>query len=75
MEGTRQTQVEAKLFKDGKALPLKELEVAITEDKVVFTIKKPARNLSGKYQIKISNGQGEDSKDVHINMQGMTYIV
>lgn len=70
VDGTRQTPIEAKLFKDGKALPVKELEVSITEDKVVFTIRKPARGLTGKYQMKLSNGQGEDSKDVFINMQG-----
>lgn len=68
VDGTRQTPVEAKLIKDGK--PLKEVEVSVTDEKIVFTVRKPARGLSGKYQIKLSNGQGEDSKDIHINMQG-----
>ncbi|KAI5639981.1 immunoglobulin i-set domain-containing protein [Phthorimaea operculella] len=67
--GTRQTPVEAKLWKDGKALPAKEVEVIIEQEKVLFKIKKPTREGSGKYQIKMSNAQGEDSKDVHINMQ------
>ncbi|RZF42380.1 hypothetical protein LSTR_LSTR004188 [Laodelphax striatellus] len=69
IEGTRQTQVEAKLIKDGKPLPLKDVEVVVSEDKATFNIKKPARAQSGKYQIKISNGQGEDVKDIEINMQ------
>lgn len=70
MEGTRQTPIEAKLIKDGKPLPLKEVEVVIGEEKVTYTIKKPTRSQSGKYQIKIANGQGEDVKNININMQG-----
>lgn len=70
VDGTKQTPIEAKLAKDGKPLPLKEVEVVVSDDKVTYTIKKPARNLSGKYQIRISNGQGEAVKDININMQG-----
>ena len=62
--------MEAKLIKDGKVLPLKEVEVVVQEDKAIFKIKKPARNLSGVYQLKISNAQGEDAKNININMQG-----
>lgn len=69
VEGTRQTPIEAKLIKDGKVLPLKEVDVVIAEDKITFKIKKPARELSGPYQIKLANGQGEDVKDVTIVMQ------
>ncbi|XP_037720926.1 twitchin isoform X30 [Drosophila subpulchrella] len=69
VSGTKQTPVEAKLFKDGKPLPVKDVEVAVTDDKVTFKIKKPSRDLSGPYQIKISNGQGEDTKDVQIICQ------
>lgn len=69
--GTRQTPVEAKLFKDGKALPVKEVEVVVEQDKILFKIKKPSREGTGKYQIKLSNAQGEDSKDVTINMQSV----
>jgi len=50
-------------------LPVKDVEVAVTDDKVTFKIKKPSRDLSGPYQIKISNGQGEDTKDVQIICQ------
>lgn len=67
--GTRQTPIEAKLFKDGKALPVKEVETVVEQEKILFKIKKPTREGTGKYQIKLSNGQGEDAKDVHINMQ------
>lgn len=69
--GTRQTPIEAKLWKDGKALPAKEVEVVVEQEKVLFKMKKPARELSGKYQIKMSNAQGEDSKDVSIIMQSV----
>ena len=44
----------------------------VAEDKATFKIKKPARNLSGVYQLKISNAQGEDAKNININMQGTT---
>lgn len=68
--GTKQSPVEAKLIKDGKVLPLKEVEVIVAEDKATFKYKKPARNLSGAYQLKISNAQGEDTKNINIIMQG-----
>lgn len=69
VEGTRQTPIEAKLIKDGKVLPIKEVDVLIGDDKITFKIKKPARELSGPYQIRLANGQGEDVKDVKIIMQ------
>ncbi|XP_047102318.1 twitchin isoform X3 [Schistocerca piceifrons] len=69
VEGTRQSQIEAKLLKDGKPLPLKDVDVVVAEDKIIYKIKKPARNLSGPYQIKISNSQGEAVQNVKINMQ------
>lgn len=69
VSGTRQTPIEAKLWKDGKVLPVKEVEVVVEQEKVLFKIKKPTREGTGKYQIKLSNAQGEDAKDVHINMQ------
>ncbi|KAH8384331.1 hypothetical protein KR093_001928, partial [Drosophila rubida] len=69
VSGTKQTPIEAKLIKDGKPLPIKDVEVAVTDDKVTFKIKKPSRDLSGPYQIKIANGQGEDTKNVNIICQ------
>lgn len=41
----------------------------VEQEKVLFKFKKPTREGSGKYQIKLSNSQGEDSKDVTITMQ------
>lgn len=70
--GSKQSPVEAKLIKDGKVLPLKDVEVIVADDKATFKFKKPARNLSGIYQLKISNAQGEDTKNININMQGNT---
>ena len=61
--------MEGKIIKDGKFLPLKEVDVVVGENKVTYKFKKPARELSGMYQIKLSNGQGEDIKDVNIIMQ------
>lgn len=69
IDGTKQSQVEAKLMKDGKALPLKDVEIVVGEDKITFKIKKPTREGSGVYQIKVENAQGEEVKDVNINMQ------
>lgn len=69
VEGTKQSQIEAKLLKDGKPLPLKDVEVVVGEDKVTYKFKKPQRDLSGIYQVKIGNNQGEEVKDVNINMQ------
>lgn len=61
--------MEAKLVKDGKTLPVKDVEVGVTEDKITFKVKKPARDMSGSYEIKLSNGQGEDVKSVTVIFQ------
>lgn len=62
--------MEAKLLKDGKPLPAKEVEIIVGDDKITYKIKKPSRDQSGVYQIKVGNGQGEEIKDVNIIMQG-----
>lgn len=74
VDGTKQSPVEAKLLKDGKPLPSKDVEVAVKDNKVVFKIKKPTRDQSGPYQIKLSNAQGEDVKDVNITMQDVPTV-
>lgn len=56
-------------MKDGKPLPVKDVEVQISDNKVVFKIKKPSTDQTGDYQIKIGNGQGDALQNVHINMQ------
>lgn len=44
------------------------------DGKVVFRIKRPTRDQSGPYQIKLSNAQGEDVKDVNITMQDVPTV-
>ena len=61
--------MDAKLLKDGKPLSPKEVEVKVMDKKVVYTIKKPSRDQTGKYTIKMSNKAGSSTKDVKINMQ------
>ncbi|MPC14068.1 Twitchin [Portunus trituberculatus] len=67
--GARISKVDAKLLKDGKPLSPKEVEVKVMDKKVVYTIKKPSRDQTGKYTIKMSNKAGSSTKDVKINMQ------
>lgn len=74
MDGVRQTPVEGKLVKDGKALGVKDVEVVVLDEKVVFKFKKTARSMSGNYQIKLSNGQGETTKDAFFNIQGKSIL-
>lgn len=69
MPGARISKVDAKLLRGGKPIPMKEVEVNIQDKKVTYTIKKPSRDQSGKYTIKMSNKAGESSKEVKINMQ------
>lgn len=57
-------------MKDGKALPLKDVEIIVGEDKITYKIKKPQHDQTGTYQVKIGNAQGEEVQDVFINMQG-----
>lgn len=70
VQGTRQSQVEGKLIHNGKVLQLKEVEVVVLDDRIDFKYKKPARELSGKFTVKVSNAQGEDTKEININFQG-----
>lgn len=70
VDGVRQSPVEAKLVKDGKAFGVKDVEIVVMDDKVVMKMKKTARSMSGNYQIKLSNAQGEATKDVFFNIQG-----
>ncbi|KAF0296563.1 Twitchin [Amphibalanus amphitrite] len=69
VSGKRQTQMEAKLCRQGKPLSKQDVEIVIKDKSVIYTFKKPTRDQAGDYEIKISNGQGEDSKTVNINMQ------
>lgn len=69
VDGTKQSPIEGKLLKDGKPIPTKDVDVSVHDGKVVFRVKKPSRDQSGPYQIKLSNAQGEDVKDVNITMQ------
>lgn len=61
--------MEGKLIHAGKVLQLKEVEVVVLDDRVDFKYKKPGRELSGNYTIKISNAQGEDTREIFINFQ------
>lgn len=70
VDGTRQSPVIGKILKDGKPLTSKDVDINVLDDKVTFTFKKPTHDQSGKYQIKLSNEQGEDTKEISINMQG-----
>lgn len=70
VEGVRQSPVQAKLVKDGKALGNKDAEIVVQDDKVVIKLKKPLRENSGKYEIKMTNAQGESTKEVFFNIQG-----
>ncbi len=70
VQGTRQSQVEGKLIYNGRVLQLKEVEVVVLEDRIDFKYKKPLRELSGKFTVKVSNAQGEDTRDININFQG-----
>lgn len=56
-------------MKDGKQLSPKDVEVVVKDDKVIIKFKKPSRDQSGPYQIRMANGQGEEVKDVKITMQ------
>ena len=49
----------------------KDVEIIVQEDKVVMKLKKPTRSMSGPYQIKLSNAQGETIKEVPFNIQGI----
>ena len=48
----------------------KDIDVVVHEDKASLKLKKTTRDMSGKYQIKMSNAQGETIKEIMVNIQG-----
>ena len=70
VNGLKRSNVEAKLVKDGKALSAKDVEIVVREDKVEMKLKNVKHDQSGTYQIKLSNAQGEGTKNIFINIQG-----
>ncbi|KAK2728044.1 hypothetical protein QYM36_008501, partial [Artemia franciscana] len=69
VNGLKRSNVEAKLVKDGKALSAKDVEIVVREDKVEMKLKNVKHDQSGTYQIKLSNAQGEGTKNIFINIQ------
>ena len=70
VQGTRTSDVLAKLTKNGLPVSPKDVDIAIKEDKVVITFKKPGREDSGKYDFSLSNSQGETKIPLNINFVG-----
>ena len=66
--GTRTSDVLAKLLKNGQPVNPKDIEVQIKPDKIVLYLKKPFREQTDKYQIQLSNQEGDTVKDFKINI-------
>jgi len=64
--GTRVSEVQAKLLRNGQ--PAKDVEVQVKPDKVVLYFKKPVREQSDKYQFELSNDSGKEIKELNVNI-------
>ncbi|UYV79450.1 unc-22 [Cordylochernes scorpioides] len=67
VNGTRTTDVTAKLKRNGQPVPMKDCEIKILNDKVIIIMKRPSRELSGKYDFVIGNSQGEAVEPINFN--------
>ena len=69
VSGPRLSKVDAKLLKNGKPLQLKEVDVTVRDKEVHYLLKKPSRDQTGKFTVRMQNAAGQSNKDININMQ------
>jgi predicted phage tail protein len=67
VSGTRTSEVLSKLTRNGEPVSPKDVEIAVKEDKIVITFRKPTRESSGPYEFGLSNSQGETKTPLKIN--------
>ena len=61
-------------MKDGKELKIdKDVSLNIQGENVGLTVINPRREKSGTYKVILRNAQGQDERDIQVNIMGMIY--
>ncbi len=69
VEGEKQSDMEIIVEKDGKQLKIgKDIQLTVHGDRVQLDVINPKREKSGIYKVIMKNAQGQDEKDIHVNI-------
>ena len=72
MTGVQQSPLEVIVVKDGKELKIdKDISLNIQGENVGLTVINPRREKSGTYKVILRNAQGQDERDIQVNIMGM----
>ena len=65
------------MVKDGKELKIdKDISLNIQGENVGLTVINPRREKSGTYKVILRNAQGQDERDIVVNIMGkVTYVI
>ncbi|XP_050099300.1 twitchin isoform X8 [Anopheles aquasalis] len=66
---SRQSKVEAKVYKDGKPVAPEDVDIVVEQDKVVLKFKKTEYKDSGEYKIELKNATGTEEHTTNIVFQ------
>merc|ERR1719422_2191458 len=69
VEGEKQSDVEILVEKDGKLLKIgKDIQLTVHGDRIQLDVINPKREKSGVYKVIMKNAQGQDEKDILVNI-------
>ena len=69
VEGVQQSPLEVIVVKDGKELRIgQDVNVNLQGDNISLSVINPKREKSGTYKVILRNAQGQDEKDININI-------
>ena len=70
--GVQQSPLEVIVMKDGKELKIdKDVSLNIQGENVGLTVINPRREKSGTYKVILRNAQGQDERDIQVNIMGI----
>ncbi len=71
MPGVQQSPLEVIVMKDGKELRVgQDVSLNIQGDKIGLSVINPRREKSGTYKVILRNAQGQDERDINVNIMG-----
>ncbi|XP_059094392.1 twitchin-like [Tigriopus californicus] len=69
VDGTQQSELEVIVMKDGKELRVgQDINLNLQDGNISLSVNNPKREKSGIYTVILRNGQGEDSRDIEVNI-------
>lgn len=72
--GTKVSDINGKLLRNGKSVVGKDIEFSVRADKVVIIFRKPPRESSGEYELCLNNATGADKMKINMNFCGNVFL-